>query len=203
MTGQSVSGGQTTAPGGPPVAREIVVPALVGIITSIVTDAVGNAPTAVQLLVATGLGGGVWWLLAGRNRASRSAEAAASADEQYVRISRRTLRRALLVAAAIALIGVGVVAGLAIEWRPTAVILTAWLLALIGVVLGLPRMPAPWSTAAVPLAAAGVGCAVGLTVFELGVVGQVRVLPAAAAAVHGGAPAVDAGRAHLPHAGDR
>jgi hypothetical protein len=87
------------------------------------------------------------------------------------------VRLILLAMAAVALVGVGVVAGLAVEWRPTALILGAWLLALVGVVLSLPRTPAPLSRAAPPLVAAGIGCAIGLSVFELGVVARYAFFP--------------------------
>jgi hypothetical protein len=156
-----VSSDQIATHGGPPVAREILVPALVGIITSIVTDAIGGAPTIVQLLVAAVLGLAVWWLLARRTPGRQ----------------RRTVRLALLIAAGVVLVGVGVVAGLAVEWRDDSLVIAAWLFALVGVLLGLSRAPRPLSVAALPLAAAGIAGALGLTVFEAAVVARFRWFP--------------------------
>jgi von Willebrand factor type D domain len=162
-----VTSDQIRAPSGPAVARQIGAPALVGLITAIAIDAIGNAPTLIQLVVPTGLGSAVWWLHATRPAAQAAPPA----------LSRRRVRIALLVAAAIALVGVGLVAGLAIEWRRTALVLTAWLLAVAAVLLLLPKIPRPASRLAVPLTAAGIGCAIGLTVFELSVIGRFAFFP--------------------------
>jgi von Willebrand factor type D domain len=174
----SVSSDQAPPRTGPPLAREIVVPALVGIIISVVTDAIGNAPASLQLVVATALGGVVWWLLrrgaAVPGRTEPAQQGAEAAQPPWS--ARRGLRVALVIAAALALVGAGIVAGLAIEWRPTALVIGAWLL-VVGAVVSLPRLPVTLSTAVMPLAAAAIGSAVGLTVFEAGVVARFELMP--------------------------